>query len=78
MNIARICQDTVQYQCRDPQHNNQEKSPQMSCTQSRKLTSQTCLTTGGLAENGGAAGAKDNALCVAENGGDVEAAGACW
>ena len=31
--------------------------------------------SGGLAENGGASNAKDNRLCVAEDGGDLVAAG---
>lgn len=34
------------------------------------------LTAGGLTEDGRAAGADDDGLCVREDGGDVEAAGA--
>ena len=42
----------------------------------RAALSQTGLATGGLAENLGAAGADDDGLCVGEDGGDGEAAGA--
>jgi len=38
--------------------------------------SQTSLSTCWLTENGRAAGADDDCLCVGENGGDCEAAGA--
>lgn len=42
----------------------------------RASLGQSSLTTGGLAENGRAAGADDDGLGVREDGGDVEAAGA--
>lgn len=42
----------------------------------RAALSQSCLTTGGLAENGGASLADDNGLGVREDSGDGEAAGA--
>jgi hypothetical protein len=42
----------------------------------RAALSQASLTTGGLAEDSCAALADDNGLCVRENGGDGEAAGA--
>ena len=42
----------------------------------RASLSQTSLSTCWLAEDGRAAGADDNGLCVGEDGGDGEAAGA--
>jgi len=42
----------------------------------RAALSQTSLATGGLAEHGGAALADNDRLCVREDGGDGEAAGA--
>jgi hypothetical protein len=42
----------------------------------RAALGQTGLTTGGLAENGRAAGADDDGLGVREDGGDGEATGA--
>ena len=42
----------------------------------RASLGQSSLTTGGLAEDGRAAGADDDGLGVREDGGDVEAAGA--
>ena len=42
----------------------------------RRTLSQSRLTTGRLAEDACACTAKDNGLCVREDGGDCEAAGA--
>jgi hypothetical protein len=42
----------------------------------RASLSQTSLSTSWLAQDGRAAGADDNGLCVGEDGGDSEAAGA--
>ena len=42
----------------------------------RRTLGQSRLTTGGLAKDLGAAGADDDGLCVGEDGGDGEAAGA--
>jgi len=42
----------------------------------RAAFGQACLSAGWLAEDGRAAGADDDGVCVREDGGDGEAAGA--